>query len=103
MQITSFLVVQNGVLTTGPVQSRVTIGSFNSNIQNFVGTVAQSQQCNRALEARMPSLFAANEANISRYIESLLRPAADLFIRGMTFENLLEFLTNPPPPPVCRP
>lgn len=100
--VTSSMIVQNGVLISGPIQSRVTMGSFNSNIQNFVGTVAQSQQCNRALEARMPFLFTANEASISRYLDGLLRPAADLFIRGRTLEDLLAFLTTPPPPPTCR-
>lgn len=97
------MVLRNNALVMGDMITRVTIGSFNSNIQNFVGTLDQSNACNRALETWMPWLFQSNEAVVSQYLDSLLRPIADNFISGMTFQDLLNFLVNPPAQPVCRP
>lgn len=97
------MVLRNNALVMGDMITRVTIGSFNSNIQHFVGTLEQSNACNRALETWMPWLFQSNEAAVSQYMDRLLRPIADNFIRGMNLEQLLNFLVNPPSQPVCRP
>lgn len=101
--LSAWLVLRDNSLVMGDMITRVSIGSFNSNIQNFVGTLEQSNACNRVLEAWMPFLFQSNEAVVSQYLDRLLRPIADTFIRGMTLQNLLDFLISPPPQPVCRP
>lgn len=96
------MVLRDNALVMGDMITRVTIGSFNSNIQNFLGSLEQSNACNRVLETWMPWLFQSNEALISQYLDFVLRPIADNFIRGMNLQQLLDFLVNPPSQPVCH-
>lgn len=101
--MSSRLVLRGGTLEMGEMTTRITFGSFNSNVVSFVGTQAQSAQCNTMLEQRMPAIMAAGEPQISRYFENVFRPIANSFIRGMTLQDLLNIITAPSNPvPWCR-
>lgn len=100
--MSSRLVLRGGTLEMGEMTSSITMGSFQSNVQNFVGTQQQSAQCNLALQQQMPRIFASQQAQISRYMENLFRPIADAFVRGMTLQDLLNVISHSGPPQPCR-
>lgn len=101
-RLSARLVLRGGLLEMGEMNSQISIQSFISRINQFVGTAAQSQQCNRVLESQMPSIFAANQARISQLMDSRLRPIANNFIKGMGLQDLLDVISMPGNPVPCR-
>lgn len=95
--------LRNGQLEIAQMTNIMNIQSFNSNIQHFVGTQTQSNNCNRYLEAWMPWLFSSNQQAISTYMDGLLRPFFNSFMAGMTLQDFLDSIANPPPRPPCIP
>lgn len=102
-RMSSRLVVRGRNVQLGEMTSRVTMTSFQSNIQQFVGTPQQSNQCNALLQQHMPRLFASHQQAISRYIESVVRPIAERSMRNMTLQDLLNMININRPLRPCRP
>lgn len=101
-RMTSRMIVRGRNVQMGEMTTRVTISSFQSNIQHFVGTQQQSSTCNALLQQQMPRLFAANQQTISRYIESITRPIAERALRNMTLQDLLDLISVNRPLVPCR-
>lgn len=101
MRTNARIEVLGGGLRLGEMNNHVTITSAATNI-NFVGTAAQSAQCNRVLEQQLPAIFSANQAVINRYFDSRLRPLANNFIRNMSLQDLLNEISRPGNPVPCR-
>lgn len=100
--MTTRLALRGGTLVLGEMTSRITMGSFQSNIQNFVGTQQQNAACNLQLQQHMPRLFVQQQAHISRTMENLFRPVVDSFVDGMTLQDLLQVISHSGPPQPCR-
>lgn len=99
----AILNVHGGTLQLGQMNTQVTIGSSVVHINPFVGTVAQTQQCNQILQQQMPAIFNANQQTINQYFDSLLRPLFNNFIRGKTLQDLLNvIMSSPSGPQQCR-
>lgn len=100
--MSSKLVIKGGTLEMGEMSTRITFGSFSSQVTSFVGSLAQSAQCNAALEKRVPAIMVASEAQISGYFEGMFRPIANNFIKGMSLMDLLGIISLPSNPvPTC--
>ena len=85
------------------MQSQVSIGRFDANIRNFIGTQSESEACNRYLEDAMPSIVGQHQGIIGNYLERMLQPIADHFMEGLDLAGLLEIIAQPPQPSTCNP
>lgn len=102
LRISTRLMLRRGTLEVDTITSTVSFGSFVSDIRDFVGTQAQSLECNRQLSNQMPFIVSSSQPQISHHLDVHLRPLANAFVDGMGLQDLLDIISSTRPPTPCR-